>query len=91
MIKDDELNILIFCAFRYALGRRSYIVGFVSEILQKHIGKIDSGNRELITKEINKAIEGGHAGMKCDIAEWNKLLQVLMDEQSTEISSETQP
>ncbi len=91
MSRDDEFNTLAFYAFRYALGRMTYAVGDVVDILIKNIKKIDPYNQLLMIKEIIIAVETGHAGMKCDIAEWNKLLWVLKDEQSTEISSETQP
>ena len=91
MSRHNEYNTLCFYAFRYALGRMTYSVGDVADILRRNIKKIDPYNRELMIKEINNAINDGHAGMACDIAEWKHLLWVLNDEQSTKISGETQP
>lgn len=79
MSRHNEYNILTFCAFRYALGRMTYAVRDVCAILRKNIAKIDPYNQALMTKEIKKAIEDGHAGMECDVQEWKHLLLVLED------------
>lgn len=79
MSRHNEYNTLAFCAFRYALGRMTYIVGDVCDILRKNVDKIDPYNRELMIKEINKAIKDGHAGMDGDVQKWQILSYVLED------------
>lgn len=90
MSRDDEFNTLAFYAFRYALGRMTYAVGDVCGILIKNKDKIDIYNKELMIKEIKYAIKNKHAGWECDVKDWVKVMEEL-SEQSTKISSETQP
>jgi len=64
------------CAFRYALGRQTYIVSIVVDHLIENWDKLDMRFKELIHREIKVAIERGSAGMKMDVEEWNKLLKL---------------
>jgi hypothetical protein len=75
IIKDviDE-DILMFCAFRYALGRRTYVVGSIVKILLDNWNTLSPTQQELYKKEIRAAIMKDRAGMQMDIDEWNKIL-----------------
>ena len=68
--------IVLFCAFRYALGRRSYVVGGVSEEIIKNWNKLNLGQRKLYIEEIKEAIEKGEAGDFCDIECWRRVLEL---------------
>ena len=65
-----ELNDLMVCAFRYALGRRSYIVAVIGEILVTHKAELSDSSKAVICRDINKAIAKNHDGMDCDSAVW---------------------
>jgi len=67
-------NDTILAAFRYALGRQTYIVSSVVEDILKNWDNIDNNLKNLIKKEIEEAIEQNRAGMECDIKEWKKIL-----------------
>ncbi len=77
---DFEFSTLAFWAFRYAIGRKSYCVSDVVDIVRKHIDKLDIQTREKMAEEIIKAINAGNAGMACDVVDWTKLLEVLRHE-----------
>jgi hypothetical protein len=71
----DE-DILLFCAFRYALGRRSYVVGTIAMIIRDNWNDLSSAQRDQYVKEIREAIDKNRAGDKMDVEEWNKIIQL---------------
>ena len=76
---DVHHNILIF-AFRYALGRMSMAPLTVIEELKKHWGKIPPTAQKQIKTDITSAIEGGRAGMDCDVKTWSDFLMWTVKE-----------
>ena len=73
MIEVD--NIVLLCAFRYALGRRTYITGVISEEIERNWNKISEEHQNIILKEIKEAIETENAGdIHCDVPCWKKIL-----------------
>ena len=80
--KKLSLNeeIVLSCAFRYALGRMTYVVGAVCEELQKNYYLLPTHTKSRISKEIQEyQDEWGKAGMDFDNDEWNKI-KWLFDE-----------
>lgn len=69
-------NLMVLAAFRYCLGRQSYIVSCCTEWLTQYWPVIDDDNKKLIDKEIREAIEGGWVGDQCDKQNWEKILQL---------------
>ncbi len=72
-----DQNTVIFYAFRYALGRATYAVGDVIEIIETHLDIITQYNKHLMIKEIKQAIEYDRAGWDCDRKDWEELLEKL--------------
>lgn len=66
------------CAFRYALGRRTYIVGVIAEQLIQNWKDISPNTQNLIVNEIAEAIYENRAGSEIDVQEW---LQVIFNSQ----------
>jgi len=77
MIYKDR-NIL-FYAFRYALGRQTYVVSEVVEAIIDIWGKIPASEQLLYKKEITKAILDNKAGMEMDIAQWQHILDLKVN------------
>ena len=75
MNQDD----LIVCAFRYCLGRSSYVVSDMVMYLRKHWKEICAPYQTLIKKEIIESIERGRYGMEMDKSCWEKLLLYVHD------------
>lgn len=73
MTKLDR-NITLGCAMRYALGRKTYVVGSVTNELIENWDNFREGDKKVMIKEIKEAIEKGRAGMDMDVRNWNKIL-----------------
>ena len=69
-----QINHLRICAFRYALGRMTYVVQDVVEELLDHWDEFDAVDKEQIVSDINIAILAGAAGMDCDVRQWQRVL-----------------
>lgn len=67
----------MFCAFRYALGRQTYIVEEVSSYLREHMDELSAPTRKLIRKEIDEALHSNGLGMQCDARDWMNLYRDL--------------
>lgn len=74
-ITTDELTLL--CAFRYALGRRTYIVHHVADEIIKNKNNLTDADKYIIIKEITEAEERDGLGMECDKQVWIKVRDVL--------------
>lgn len=73
MILDEHI---LFMAFRYALGRMTYVVSEVADTLIKKWPEISPKYQELIHQEIKKAIADKNAGMDMDVQQWLKVLKM---------------
>ena len=76
---NDEESI-IFYAFRYALGRRSYAVGQVAQYVISKRNTLSQQTKDLIVKEINEYQEkwGGKPGeWEYDTKQWNAVVSAL--------------
>jgi len=65
---------ILFYAFRYALGRKTFAVSEVVEELLEHWDELKFNDKITMRKEILHAIDTGKAGMDMDVAEWNRVL-----------------
>ena len=75
ILSNNELSTILICAFRYALGRKSYITGTIADMLLKHWDELKFNDKITMRKEILHAIDTGKAGMDMDVAEWNRVLE----------------
>ena len=60
-------TVIVLCAFRYALGRKTSAPSMVIETIKENIDAFDKWQLELMVKEIG---ESKDLGMACDIEEW---------------------
>jgi hypothetical protein len=63
-------------AMRYALGRRSTAPGIVVREIVHKWSRLNQFAKTSMHKEINNAIERNEAGDGCDVAEWQKILEL---------------
>lgn len=74
---DVDQDILLFCAFRYALGRQTYVVGSIARIIVDNWDIIPASRREMYKREIREAVEMGFAGSPViDVPEWKRILEL---------------
>ena len=75
---DHELMIL--AAFRYCIGRATYIVPVCTAWLQEVWPHLGEQSQQQLIKEIDRAIETGRAGHDCDERDWQLLLDWMVKE-----------
>jgi hypothetical protein len=68
-----SLSILLVCSFRYALGRRTYVVTDVANLLRVHADALTRAEFQQIADDIDHAIAHKLAGDDCDVREWRAL------------------
>ena len=69
-------NLMVIAAFRYCLGRASYIVGDCVDWLRQIWPELSDRDRRLIKKEIIEALSLGRAGHERDRYEWLKVMEL---------------
>ena len=85
-IADEDLLLLILAAFRYALGRMSYITSTTALIIIDQWDSLPMNIKRVIQREIQQAIEQDLAGMACDIAYWQKVLDLPLKPGTAKVS-----
>ncbi len=74
---DVNQDILMVCAFRYALGRRTYVVGTIANIIKANWDTMHCSRRAFYKKEIKEAVDKGWAGSELiDVPEWKSILEL---------------
>lgn len=63
-------------AFRYALGRMTYAVDDVVNMLINEWEDVSKNDRRLIKDSIRIAIKEHKAGMGMDVRDWEKILEL---------------
>jgi hypothetical protein len=82
-IDPHILSQILLCAFRYSLGRMTYITGDCADWLTRYWHLIPAAWQEQIHGDILKAIEQGHAGHECDIRQWKRVLSLPLNQGKT--------
>ena len=77
-MNSSDLNTLCVCAFRYALGRNTYMPSLIVDILTKELPELESATKEIMAREIRWAIERNEAGWSCDVETWCGFLETLI-------------
>lgn len=79
MIIEDQSDIdaFVFCAFRYAIGRRTYIVATVTSLLIKYKDAMTTETKLKIKSEADRAIKQGLAGTPQDVVHWLEIVEEL--------------
>ena len=72
----QHLQTLIVCAFRYALGRATYVVSIVVKEIHSNWRELREADRELIVREILEHKERhGKIGHEMDEREWMTIVE----------------
>ena len=78
----EDIEFIILGAFRYAMGRRSYIVSTTVDFIMRNIDLVPRGFRELMIDEITMGENGEfyyQLGDDCDKQQWLKLREFLKE------------
>lgn len=83
LIDDQDLDLIFVAAFRYALGRRSYMVLTVADFIKTNISLIPQNIINLMIREITEAEQNHNDGLykalgdDCDVETWLSLREFL--------------
>lgn len=76
-VKTLDDQIVLSCAFRYALGRRTYVTSSVAQTIIDNWKSLPDTHKERYKKEIREhKNEFGNLGDSCDEEVWNKILEL---------------
>lgn len=75
-----DMQIVITCAFRYALGRMTYVVDSVATAIEAVITELDTNQLSLMSNEIDEAIKDKSIGMDMDKDRWLKCRAIILAE-----------
>lgn len=73
---SQDMSMILVTAERYALGRRTYIVGWTYEVIKNNINLLIEKDIQVMIRDIEEAYSYGD---KCDEAEWKALLKILKE------------
>jgi hypothetical protein len=73
-LMPPENSAIIFYAFRYALGRKTYVVAEVVNHIVKNWTQIHPCEREAMKNEVAFSISQHTAGMPMDVEQWERIL-----------------
>ena len=73
---DIDQDILLFCAFRYALGRRTYVPSVIEKIIIGNWENMPPITREKFKNEIREALDSHRAGDTYDEDGWMRILDL---------------
>lgn len=94
---SDNLYIVAICAVRYALGRRTYMPGLVTDwVMASFTGRMPKGTAEIMMRDIQEQREmgerAGYSGLgdPCDVRTWEKFETWLKEEIGKCTSTDTE-
>lgn len=70
----EDISMILVSAERYALGRRTYIVGWTCEIIKKNMHLLSEKDKQVMIRDLENPISYGD---ECDKQEWMLLLKKL--------------
>lgn len=73
----EDMSMILVSAERYALGRRTYVVQWTCEIINKNMHLLSEKDKKVMIRDIEQAYSYGD---ECDKYEWMKLLEKLRKE-----------
>jgi hypothetical protein len=73
---DSERFTLLLCSFRYALGRRSYMVSTIADMMLDNEDFL-LAYKDQIVDDIERSISMGDIGDSCDKSVWLKVVDKI--------------
>lgn len=76
----NDISMILVSSVRYALGRKTYIVGWTKEIVKKNLHLLTEKDREVMIRDITEHEIWGY-GDDCDTKDWMDLLEILTNKE----------
>lgn len=78
-------EVILFCAFRYALGRRTYVVDYVTKAIHAYWPDMQESDKSIFAKEIVEHYERfGNLGHDIDKEQWMSIVDRYNSEKFTQ-------
>lgn len=77
-----DIHCLMICSVRYAVGRKTYVVYEVAEIVKKNLPHLRDDTLLILDRDIRRELERGNYGMQCDLEIWLALRKTIQEEQA---------
>lgn len=87
LIDNQDLDLFFVAAFRYALGRRTYMVFTIADFIKTNIALVPQNIINLMIREITEAEQNHNDGLykalgdDCDVKTWLSLREFLIKHQ----------
>lgn len=83
-ISPADLQALFVCSLRYGLGRQTYVVGELADMVERYMPTLSSPQREQLATEIDRAVKGAEGanrklGADFDHTRWLALRDQLRE------------
>ena len=78
--KLEDISAMLVGAERYALGRRTYIVNWTCEFIERNLHLILEKDKKVMIRDIKGQADKGYDrpyGWECDKRDWMNLLEIL--------------
>ena len=75
-LSNIETKQIFILAFRYALGRTSYVTHDISNLIILNWENFRPDERARFKKEISEAINANRAGMDIDVKSWKSIMEL---------------
>lgn len=79
-VEPDDLGVILVCAFRYALGRKSYMPSLIADVIRRYWDLVPARERLLIQAELSRALNEHDdenlrrdIGWEIDVETWRRL------------------
>lgn len=75
-MENDDDRLILISAFRYALGRMTYMPSVICAEIKRQWPYLSEGDKALFQREVKEAIDRDLAGMDIDQRVWAELLEL---------------
>lgn len=75
----DDFETMLICAVRYAIGRRTYMPGLITEFIMNDVGKQLHERAVLVMLEDLRRTPASERGDPCDVRTWERFEQWLKE------------
>lgn len=86
-LSQNNFESLCVCSVRYALGRRTYVVYEISEIIKKNLNDISDESLKVILKDIEDHQNSNKLGDDSDANDWLYLKSLILNRVSEKLKS----
>lgn len=77
---NEDLNLLLFCSFRYALGRQTFVVNPVANLIVNHKDELTAASKNAIIEDIRETTNSGWLQANNGLDVWARVSKELSNE-----------